>query len=128
MSNSTWLTHLDEQIIKAQFNKLIEESQIDSDITQFLQELNKIDGLVTLFSCQGKGGTNSYLVLKTNENMAFLLQEGIWHTKELHPNMEIVWDGSVYYNVIHKHKEFDCIILSDKTSYKFIESLTNYFL
>ena len=128
MSPNLWLTHLEEKIIKAQFQQLIDETnQIDVGIIPILKRLNSLDGLVTLYSCKGTPANNnySYLVLRSTEEMAYFLEEAIWDIREIEPDLSIDWNESVMYNILGKQKNLSCIILSSIESHTFMETLAN---
>lgn len=127
MHKNTWLSHLEEQAIKAQFNHLITTDDIDTDIIPILQALNNIDGLVTLYSCQGHSNKNSYLVLRSSEDMCYFLEEAVWHLKEVYPTLNVEWNSFVLYNVCGKPKNLSCIILRNIGSYNYMKTLAEYF-
>jgi hypothetical protein len=128
LTKDTWLTHFEEQVIKAQFKQYMEHPQfIPSDITPILKRLNSIDGLVTLTSNQiSISNPYNYISLRTSTELIYFLEESIWYAKEKHQDMEIFWDEIVLYNLLGKPKTLSCIILKSDTSYEFMETIAKF--
>jgi hypothetical protein len=128
MFKDSWLSHLEERAIKAQFNQLIKHtSHIDSTIIPILKRLNTIDGLVTLYSCQGHKASNnpSYLAIRCTEEMIYFLTEAIDTVTDTHSDVDVLWDEFVLYNVLGKQKSLSCVIIKSEVSYKFMDCLAN---
>lgn len=98
MELSKFLSLAEEEEIKNQYHIHKANGDVDADIIPILDELNSIDGLATLYSCQGHlYGHESYLVLKCSEELTYPFTEAIWELREEFPDLKIEWSNTVFY-------------------------------
>lgn len=129
IQNNVWLTYLDEQAIKAIFKKnILNTLHKNSKLYKSLEILNNINGLVILYLVphNKKNNLESYIVMSCSDEMIYFLQEAIWSTSEKNPTMKIIWNEKILYKLFGIYKSLNTIVLKNKNSHKFINTLANF--
>ena len=124
----TFLLPLEELSIKSEYQSLKELNQIDVDLIPYLDALNSIKGLATLYSCQSHPERNkntSYMIIKCSEDMCYPLTEAI-HLISENMDIEIIWESSVEYNILGIETLIEGVIaIHGGTDYSYFEKLSN---
>lgn len=99
------------------------------DILPYLDSLNSVKGLATLYSCQShpeRNKNSSYIVLKCSEEMCYPLTEAI-HTIEEEMDIDVDWNGSVEYEILGMEVRLDAVIsIHGGTDYSYFKKLVDY--
>ncbi len=124
-----FLLSLEEHTIKSEYQNFKDLNQIDEDILPYLDALNSIEGLATLYSCQSHPERNkntSYIVLKCSEELCYPLTEAI-HQIEEEMDVDVDWNGSVEYNILGVEARLDAVIsIHGGIDYSYFEKLVDY--
>ncbi len=124
-----FLLSLEEFTIKSEYQNFKDLDEIDKDILPYLDSLNGLKGLATLYSCQShpeRNKHNSYIVLKCSEEMCYPLTEAI-HRIEEEMDIDVDWNGSVEYNILGVEAKLDAVIsIHGGTDYSYFEKLVDY--
>jgi len=129
MQLQDFLLPLEELTIKSEYQELKDNNQIDKDLILYIDELNSIQGLATLYSCQSHPERNkytSYLILKCSEEMCYPLTEAIYTIKS-EMDIEVEWNSSVEYKIFGIETKIDSVIaIYGGTDYSYFKKLVNY--
>jgi len=129
MQLQDFLLPLEELTIKSEYQELKDNNQIDNDLIPFIDDLNSIQGLATLYSCQSHPERNkhtSYLILKCSEEMCYPLTEAIYAIKS-EMDIDVEWNSSVEYKIFGIETKIDSVIgIYGGTDYSYFNKLVNY--
>lgn len=122
-----FLNPLEEKFYKSGFEYYKEVGHIDNEILEPLSELNSINGLASLYSCQShpeKNINSSYLIIKFSEELTYPITNAIYDIKEKY-NLEIEWYNSCYYNFETSYFIDNVVIIRGGTDYRYFQALSN---
>jgi len=124
-----FLLPLEELTIKSEYQELKEYNQIDKDLIPYIDLLNSVPGLVTLYSCQSHPERNkntSYLIIKCSEEMCYPLTEAI-HSISDEMDITVEWNSSVEYKIFGIETKIESVIaIYGGTDYSYFDKLVNY--
>ena len=124
----TFLLPLEELSIKSEYQSLKELNQIDVGLIPYLDALNSIKGLVTLYSCQSHPERNkntSYMIIKCSEEMCYPLTEAI-HTISESMDIDVNWNASVVYDILGIETPIESVVsIHGGTDYSYFKKLVD---
>lgn len=102
----------DEKKIKQEYEEEKNKGNIDEDIIPVLDKLNSINGLVTLYSCQGHlNKPKSYIVIKFSKEIADIIIDTIHSLVTDFPDVRVDWNHYINCNTNENKKIHKTTIL-----------------
>jgi len=121
-----FLTTNEEEQIKLEYERQKKINKIDYDIIDILDEINAIDGLVTLYSCQGHlNNPISRLAIKFEHSILFPASNAIWDTYNDNMGLNVDWEYDLIYKINNQYTLHKVVLISGNMNYSYMNYLSN---
>lgn len=121
-----FLSPFEEEEIKLVYEQEKNAGKIDKSIIHILDNLNSIDGVATLYSCQGHlNRPRSYLVMKIAEEMTYPFTESVWELLDEYKDVIVNWETKVQYIINNKLTTQETVTLRGSMNYHYMNKLYN---